>query len=204
MSEQTKKLMKLFGQAMMNSRMQMVMHQQHRLGQAADPHHGRGPIRLLRVIGEHDGMTNTEISELLDIRPSSVSAGLKQLEEQGYIARQADAEDKRRSTVHLTAEGKQFMDGLKDRRDDISEKMFGMLSEAEQKELEGLLAKMTAGLADLGDDFGGMMPKGGPHHGFYGGGPHGGHHHHHHGDPRYRGFHEGFDGHGPRGGYPLG
>ena len=45
----------------------------------------KGKSRLLNLLAAKDGLTNAEITELLDIRPSSVSLQVKALEEDAML-----------------------------------------------------------------------------------------------------------------------
>lgn len=106
-------------------------------------HHGRGAQRLLQLLSRHDGLSNAEISEMLDIRPSSVSASIKQLEAQELIVRQPSLSDKRVLTVHLTTKGRQITDRLNQVNDQMSERLFANLSKEERCQLVELLTKVN-------------------------------------------------------------
>lgn len=99
-------------------------------------------IPFLRLISENDGMTNAEISEKLDIKPSSVSNKVSSLEEDGLIKRVQSDDDKRVATVHLTEKGEQTLKDYAEGRNQISEEVFGELSESEQKELISIFEKL--------------------------------------------------------------
>lgn len=109
----------------------------------------RGPQRILRLLSRHDGLTNAEIAEMLDIRPSSVSASIKQLETSQLIIRQVSETDKRVSTVHLTEKGRDMMDQLSTLNDQMGERIFSSLSGDEQAQLSELLTKLDAGVNEL-------------------------------------------------------
>ncbi|MFC6169843.1 MarR family winged helix-turn-helix transcriptional regulator [Loigolactobacillus jiayinensis] len=148
MSEQTQKLMHELRTVTHQPAMLMA---RHHPGQFGHPGH-RGPGRLVQLISKHDGMTNAEIAEALDIRPSSVSASLKHLEEAGMIERQPTEVDKRVATVHLTVSGQAMVTNMTAMRDKMSEKVFSHLTVAEQTELQDLLEKVQQGFADLDPD----------------------------------------------------
>lgn len=112
----------------------------------------RGQARLLTMLRRGDGLTNSEIAEKLDIRPSSVSVLVKKLENQGFIKRQDDEEDKRVSRIYLTEEGNAFLDDGKSFKDDVSDMLFSSLSDEEQKQLYDLLSKLNDDLEDKFSD----------------------------------------------------
>ncbi|MFD1318432.1 MarR family winged helix-turn-helix transcriptional regulator [Loigolactobacillus zhaoyuanensis] len=172
MSEQTQNLMQQLRKVTHQPTMLMA---RHHPGHFGHPGH-RGPGRLLHLISQHDGMTNAEIAEALDIRPSSVSAGLKQLEENAVIERRPAENDKRVSTVHLTATGKEMVTNMAAMRDTMSEKVFTHLTVTEQAELQNLLEKVQQGFSELDPEDPEFSQLRTQMHPF---GEHGPHHHHH-------------------------
>lgn len=166
----------------MADKTQTVMHLLHQLNgfpgmMAMHRHHddqgprqgGRGPMRLLRLIKENDGLTNSEIAEQLDIRPSSVSAGLARLEEDGFITRETSEDDKRVTHIHLTDDGKKFIETMKANRQQLRDGLFDGISEEEQDQLITSLTKLVENVKKVAPDFEdmrGRMPH--PHH--FGGG----------------------------------
>ncbi len=112
-----------------------------------NPRGQRGQSRLLRLLGDQDGLTNAEIAEALDIRPSSVSALVKKLEEAGFIERHDDPQDKRVIRIFVTEDGRTFLKGSRQFKDDFSEACFAALTTAEQNQLRDLLRKLLDGLA---------------------------------------------------------
>ncbi|MDO1605730.1 MarR family transcriptional regulator [Lactobacillus sp. YT155] len=103
----------------------------------------RGQYRLLNLLTQHDGLTNAEITELLDIKPSSVSLQVKALEERGFIERKASETDKRIQLIYLTEDGKKRIKKGDSQVDLISEEILTGLSEDEQKQLAQLLKKIA-------------------------------------------------------------
>lgn len=102
----------------------------------------KGKYRLLNLLSERDGLTNAEIVELLDIRPSSVSLQVKGLEEAGYVERRASAADKRVSLIYLTPQGRQLIARGDSEIDTLSETILAGLSDSEQATLQALLTKI--------------------------------------------------------------
>ncbi|WP_125706342.1 MarR family winged helix-turn-helix transcriptional regulator [Lacticaseibacillus daqingensis] len=106
----------------------------------------RGQLRVLRLLATHDKLTNAELVEALDIRPSSVSALVTKLEGAGLISRTPAEDDKRVSLISLTDEGRQLINDSRTQKDQLSEALFDALDPTEQAQLAGLLRKLTAGL----------------------------------------------------------
>ncbi|WP_318765277.1 MarR family winged helix-turn-helix transcriptional regulator [Lactiplantibacillus carotarum] len=150
MTANSRDLFESFGKLMQNRAFLMaVMHSQNFGGPGAE-RNGRGQMRLLQLLVDSPaGLTNAEIAEILDIRPSSVSATLSRLEDAGLIVREASSQDKRVVIVRLSDKGVK-MAGHRDQGvSDLADQLFGCLSDDEQAELQRLLAKLSDNAADL-------------------------------------------------------
>lgn len=63
---------------------------------------------VLRLIGKRPGITARELTDILHVDGGTLSIALKRLEARGLVARRADAGDKRRAMLSLTAKGKRL------------------------------------------------------------------------------------------------
>ena len=61
----------------------------------------------------HDGITQSELADLLDIERPTLGRLLDRLEAKGWIARQADRNDRRAKRLHLTGEVQAVMQALR-------------------------------------------------------------------------------------------
>lgn len=111
-----------------------------------DPERNSNQLRLLQLLTQHDHLTNSDIVEDLDIRPSSVSALVTKLEGAGMIERQASPDDKRVALISLTEKGRQFLETAHKAKDELSETLFTTLSSDEQAQLRDLLQKLLKDL----------------------------------------------------------
>lgn len=102
-----------------------------------------GAQGLLVELWNKDGLTNAEIAELLDIKPSSVTAQVKQLEEAEMVIRKQDENDKRVNRIFLTEKGREAQETRDTMHNDISETIFGNLTDEEQKQLANLMEKLV-------------------------------------------------------------
>lgn len=66
---------------------------------------GKGHGRLLRLIGEHEGISGKELALMMGIRPSTLTEKLNLLEQEGNIQRSRDTKDRRVVRVALTPKG---------------------------------------------------------------------------------------------------
>lgn len=148
MFKNTNEILNLFSKFLQNPSMMLAMRAQMMSKHFAERDSRKGAQGLLVELWKKDGLTNAEIAELLDIRPSSVTAQVKQLEEEGLVERVRDENDKRVSRVVLTEKGKAAEQNRNDFHDDLLENLFGALSEEEQETLKALLTKLNASQSD--------------------------------------------------------
>jgi len=164
MTDLNHELFDSFGKLMQNRAFMMAVMHQRDLG---DRHGGmmgggRGQMRLLQLLSQSPaGLTNAEIAELLDIRPSSVSATISRLVDAGLVERLPSETDKRVVIVRLSAAGRAMFEQHADRVDDLTTKLFSGLSDDEKTTLEKLLAKLSTSMTDL--DLRDFMPRGHGH-----------------------------------------
>ncbi|MER7673217.1 MarR family transcriptional regulator [Kitasatospora sp. NPDC096128] len=64
----------------------------------------KNQLALLRLVGEHSGITVRDAAEALLIKPNNVSALVTQLVDEGLLERRQDGADKRIAHLHLTTE----------------------------------------------------------------------------------------------------
>lgn len=82
MTVNNRDLFSSFGKLFQNRAFVMAVAQQFHFGDHGSERGGRGQMGILRVLADAPaGLTNAEIAEILDIRPSSVSATLNRLED---------------------------------------------------------------------------------------------------------------------------
>lgn len=106
----------------------------------------RGQFRVLHLLAKQDNITNSDIVEALDIRPSSVSVLVSKLEHSGLIKRHNSSTDKRVSLITLTDKGRSFIESSRKFKDELSASMFESLTADEQQQLFKLLNKLTIDL----------------------------------------------------------
>ncbi len=168
MSKKTNELLHLFSKLLRSPQFVMAMHMEMISARLHNRNKRNGAQGLLVELGKQDGLTNSEISELLDIKPSSVTAQVKNLEEEGFVARCQDENDKRVSRVFLTENGKKVNEQRTDLKDNIGSEIFDCLSDEEIETLAVLLEKLVDINGGETYDLLECDPFGGLRGGFYG------------------------------------
>ena len=69
---------------------------------------GSGQYIFFLTIHENPGISQKELTELIKIDKATTAKALKKLEDQGYIYRITDKEDKRYNKLYVTEAGKEF------------------------------------------------------------------------------------------------
>lgn len=114
--------------------------------------HAPGQGFLLSILMQEDGVSQKELVERMDIRPSSLGELVDKLERQGCVERRPDETDRRVTRVFLTEQGRAFSADIATRRRERHEQMFAGLSEEEQAQLLALLQKLGDSMQEqLGD-----------------------------------------------------
>lgn len=103
----------------------------------------RGQGQLLNVLLQKKIASQTELSELLQIRPASLGELVYKLERKGYVERKHNADDKRRINVLLTEAGRAKAIEISASRQHLAAELFAGFSEEEQQQFAALLDKFV-------------------------------------------------------------
>ncbi|MBQ6333570.1 MAG: MarR family transcriptional regulator [Erysipelotrichaceae bacterium] len=103
--------------------------------------HGHG--RIIGAIYKNDGINQSELADVLEIRPQSLTRALAQLEEDGLIKRKRAENDRRNVTVHITEKGMERHDRFDEMRIERANRIFDCLDERQKDELYQLLSQVV-------------------------------------------------------------
>jgi len=99
--------------------------------------------RILLMLNESDGISQRDMTTLLQLRPQSVSETLSKLEAGGLVERRQNSRDKRVFNIFMTEEGKARAQELVIDRPDFGAMFLSALSPEEKRQLLELLMKLT-------------------------------------------------------------
>lgn len=139
-----------------------IYRQNHR---RATLRHGQG--RVLRLLSEQDGMTQSALAEAAQLRPPTVAELLDKLESAGMVARTRDPNDRRRSLVSVTDMGRESLDDLRDGHEQFAADLFSGLTDDEVASMLAIVEKLNTQFRNEEDFDAPPMPP------FGGDGPHG-------------------------------
>ena len=100
--------------------------------------------RILMILNESPNITQSELTERLQIQPGSVSEVIGKLEAAGLIVRSPSETDRRTTNISLTETGKAAAEEAHVQREKRHNQMFASLSDDEKESLLQLLEKVNA------------------------------------------------------------
>lgn len=116
-----------------------IGHTMHRISE------GKGSQkRILIIINENRGITQSELTRILGIQPGSVSEVLSKFEAAGLIERTPSPTDRRTTDIQLTPEGMAKAEDAANKRSQRHQHMFLCLSDDEKAALLSLLEKVNS------------------------------------------------------------
>lgn len=142
---------KLFGQIRDCTKLMLrLAHSEHRRFNPGDRRGGigRGQGFVLRILAESDGLSQMELAEKMDIRPSSLGELVAKLVEGGYVERRPNENDRRIMNVYLTEKGREAEKAFVNPRQKAAEQWCAGLSDEEKTQLSGLLDRLMASMQE--------------------------------------------------------
>ena len=106
-------------------------------------HRGMGREHLLVLMAERpEGLWQKDLAGEAGINASSASELIGRLEEDGYLVRETDENDRRAVLLKLTEAGKARAEEIKAERESFLSELFSKLTEDEKETLSNLLDKL--------------------------------------------------------------
>ena len=107
-------------------------------------YHGQPP--MLFALNKKDGQSQRELSEILDIKPSTITVMLNRMEKTNLVRREQDTKDQRVSRVYLTDKGKETCEKSKKIIKKIENELFDNITIEEKVILRRLMIQMKGNL----------------------------------------------------------
>jgi DNA-binding MarR family transcriptional regulator len=99
----------------------------------------RGQAFLLKILSKQDGMTHSEIAEILEISPAAATKVIKRLEQNHYILRKPDLKDERVSRVYIQEAGIAIINQIDRSFQQLDQTMFEGFTEEDLNKFHELL-----------------------------------------------------------------
>ena len=107
-----------------------------------------GQELILLWLYEQDGMTQSELADVLGIEAATVTKVLHRMEATGLVERREDSGDARVSRVYLMPKSRQLVEPLRSLWAEVEQKTIKGLSEPEVMLLRRLLLQILENLSD--------------------------------------------------------
>lgn len=101
-----------------------------------------GQFMFLLDLYMKDGKNQEEISDNLKIDKGTTARAIKKLEEQGFVIRIKNENDKRSNKIYLTDKAKEIKENVFDILDDWNHKISMILTKEEEKTMKNILKKV--------------------------------------------------------------
>jgi DNA-binding MarR family transcriptional regulator len=102
-----------------------------------------GQIPFLMVLSHEEGITQDDLASHFYIDKGTVARALRKLEDNNYLFREIDSENRRRHLIYLTEKGKRVIPQIIDIDKDWEESMRSKISEDEYGHIISILKKMA-------------------------------------------------------------
>ena len=108
--------------------------------------------RLLECVAENSNLSPRELCEIMDVRPSSLSEMLSRAENEGWIVRTTDEEDRRIQRISLSGKGQEVISRMREARKADYEKKTACFTEAEKELFCRLADRLSDHMESLAAD----------------------------------------------------
>jgi len=102
----------------------------------------------LRILAERNGVSQSDLAELLHLSRPRVTSILQDFEKSGIVERRTDEHDQRITRVFLTAEGRRLAQELGRVFAAVIGRTIGALSEADRRELIRLFGRLMTNIGE--------------------------------------------------------
>jgi MarR family transcriptional regulator, lower aerobic nicotinate degradation pathway regulator len=99
---------------------------------------------IMQALLDNPGADQITVAQQVALDAATSGSVISRLEARGWLRREADAADKRRKLMWLTAEGRKAANQMKKPVQKVQDRLLAALSAQEQAQLVGLLKKINA------------------------------------------------------------
>lgn len=104
--------------------------------------------RAIAHLSREDGINQSALAERLEVKPITLARLIDRMEVAGWVAREADPEDRRASLVFLTTKAQPILEKLQAHADEALTDLMAGVPRSARKELEKALARMKRNLSE--------------------------------------------------------
>ncbi|BAN48594.1 putative MarR family transcriptional regulator [Metapseudomonas resinovorans NBRC 106553] len=104
---------------------------------------------VLACVSRHDGMTQSDVANMLEIGKAALGSLIDRLEESELVVRGSDAVDRRVKRIYLSDKGKQLIRTMTAESNEMSERILEGLSQTERQQFVDLLSRVKQNLLHI-------------------------------------------------------
>jgi len=120
----------------------MIRHKMHELGLH------RGQPHVMFALQKHEGMSNSEMAEFMEITPATLTNMVKRMEKAGLVVRRRDPDDERVSRIYMTDKGRGLMGELRVSMLEMEDVLLDGFSETEVQDLKSHIHKVLENIEE--------------------------------------------------------
>jgi len=108
----------------------------------------RAQCKVLGYLARNEGINQSGLADLLEIKPMTLVRQVDRMEEDGWIERRPDPADRRAHRLVLTEKARPILARILDLSTEVRNEAFAGLSEVEGRHLISLLGRVHANLSE--------------------------------------------------------
>lgn len=101
---------------------------------------------VLAFVSRHDGMTQSDLANMLEIGKAALGCLIDRLESSEFVERRPDATDRRIKRIYLSGKGKETVQKMTAQSQEMSERILEGMSMKERRQLAEQLGKVKQNL----------------------------------------------------------
>ncbi len=125
----------------------MVLHRLHVQRSTAPYHLYGGQLPILDFIGAHDGCTQKDVADFMQVSPPSIATSVKRMQKAGLLEKVSNERDLRCNRLSLTEEGERAVTACKAGFDAVTLQMLDGFSSEEREALSSYIGRMIRNLS---------------------------------------------------------
>ena len=111
-----------------------------------------GQPQLLKALKKHGKANQKELADILMIKPSTLTVMIQRMEKQGFIKKEQDKNDLRKTVITLTDEGQKVLCKFEKIEEELEDHLDSILEKDEKIVLKRLLNKINISFAKSYND----------------------------------------------------
>lgn len=123
-------------------------HRQLMMRKVAEHHVHQAQMFCIKALSAHDGITQRDLAELLNVSRPTVTVMLQKMQKAGLVERRVDEKDQRYTRIFLTQEGWAIHEQMHDILEEIVAVGIGPMTEKDQRDLARLLGILGDNIQD--------------------------------------------------------